>query len=349
MPTGAKQFVFDSEKIQQRLALLFLNRADHALARRLQEDVIKPNADRIIDKFYETLLFLPETRKWLLQGEVIEKLKVTQKDYLLSLGVGFDTAAYFENRLHIGVIHAAIALPLNTYLCAYSVLTQHIVNAFPESITGDPVQMMAMVKFLNRITSLDMSLAVEAYHSSNMSSLETTVEELHSRATLLQAKAEIDALTGVFNRDTVFRRLQELFADEDGPSDLFHIMMVDVDHFKKINDTYGHPAGDAALGEIAQTLAASLRDNDIIGRYGGEEFILALPDIDEEAAFVIAERIRRQVACTTIHANEHAIHVTVSIGLTSRHNSEPLEQLIQRADAALYRAKRNGRDCTVSD
>ena len=122
--------------------------------------------------------------------------------------------------------------------------------------------------------------------------------------------------------------------------------MLDIDHFKQVNDSYGHPAGDAVITALAQVLRETLREVDVIGRIGGEEFVALLPETDRDLAMRTAERLR-----SSLYAHRHpvttpAINVSVSIGVATRIEDEPsLERMLLRADAALYAAKDAGRNC----
>ncbi|GAA4502103.1 GGDEF domain-containing protein [Gluconacetobacter tumulicola] len=120
--------------------------------------------------------------------------------------------------------------------------------------------------------------------------------------------------------------------------------MIDVDHFKSVNDTYGHPAGDEVLRIMAERLRAGLRPLDAVGRYGGEEFMALLTDIGEADSLRISERIRQKVAGTIISFDQHQIPVTCSIGVALSTEADSAETLIHRADQALYRAKQSGRN-----
>jgi diguanylate cyclase (GGDEF)-like protein len=122
-------------------------------------------------------------------------------------------------------------------------------------------------------------------------------------------------------------------------------MMLDVDHFKSVNDTHGHLAGDAVLTNTAQTINNTLREIDCLGRYGGEEFLVILPQTDGHQATRSAERIRETVKETMTQYEDNALKVTVSIGVAVIQKTDHNENdLINRADEALYLAKRNGRD-----
>jgi diguanylate cyclase len=163
----------------------------------------------------------------------------------------------------------------------------------------------------------------------------------------LATLSRTDGLTRLLNRthwlEVVSAELKRHWRS-DAPVSL---LMLDIDHFKNVNDQFGHPVGDEALRNIAQILRESLRDPDTPGRYGGEEFGVVLPDTDAEGACVIAERVRRQVADAVV-AHKPEVRCTVSIGVAEA-TADLLDsrQWIERADRALYRAKALGRNRTV--
>lgn len=158
--------------------------------------------------------------------------------------------------------------------------------------------------------------------------------------------ALFDTLTNLYNR----RYFEERLGIETkkcfyGGSPL-SLIMVDIDHFKKVNDTFGHTEGDRVLREISSLLRASIRKKDIVARYGGEEFILILPEASLEESFTIAERIRRTVEATPFEVAKVRLHLTVSLGISHfpSHRPSSKEELVRMADEALYEAKRAGRN-----
>lgn len=159
----------------------------------------------------------------------------------------------------------------------------------------------------------------------------------------VQRRAVTDALTGVHNRRH-FAELanQHLSATVRNNRSLV-VMMVDVDHFKKVNDTYGHGCGDDVIRMVARTLQSQIRDNDLLGRYGGEEFVVMITE-PHAGPGEVAERLRSAVAATSVDGPLGPVHVTVSIGVTELRPDDDLGQLVTRADEALYHAKQNGRD-----
>jgi diguanylate cyclase (GGDEF)-like protein len=170
----------------------------------------------------------------------------------------------------------------------------------------------------------------------------------NQRAALTEAErhAQIDALTGVLNRRSLLERLDSSCARARARGLPISLLFIDLDHFKEINDSFGHPAGDACLCAIIGPIQAELRQSDVIGRYGGEEFVVILSSADSAAANPIAQRILQRVAGVRVDGFGEPIALTCSIGVAS---SDTLgvwgEHLIAQADAAVYAAKRSGRNC----
>ncbi|MEE9207387.1 MAG: GGDEF domain-containing protein, partial [Gemmatimonadota bacterium] len=162
-----------------------------------------------------------------------------------------------------------------------------------------------------------------------------------------QMLSSTDSLTGLLNRRAFMQRLDEELARSSRYGRPISALMIDIDHFKQFNEMYGHLGGDVALQNVAKTIHGRVREGDIVGRYGGEEFIVALPETVAERAMDIAEQIRRAVASIPLaleNRTEHG-HVTISIGVASwPEGGQVLSKLLQRADTCLYTAKKAGRD-----
>lgn len=165
------------------------------------------------------------------------------------------------------------------------------------------------------------------------------------------ALAYTDTLTGVYNRRYMNAHLDRKIMEIADTVKPVSILMFDIDKFKAINDSYGHNAGDEVLRELARRVSRGVRDIDLVSRYGGEEFVIVMPDADIEVAVAVAERVRVLVADQpfTVNGPAVALPVTISIGVaTTRDPTETAESLIGRADEALYRAKGRGRNCVAS-
>jgi diguanylate cyclase (GGDEF)-like protein len=161
----------------------------------------------------------------------------------------------------------------------------------------------------------------------------------------LEKLAFTDNLTGAFNRHYFTEHASKAFMKDEGGRERACIIMFDIDHFKRVNDTHGHSAGDAILQGVAQKVQGVLRSNDLFARYGGEEFIIYASKASLESALKLAERIRRVVANARFTYAGTEIRVTVSLGVAERERAEgTFSRFINLADEALYAAKANGRN-----
>ena len=160
----------------------------------------------------------------------------------------------------------------------------------------------------------------------------------------LNQKAIRDSLTRCYNKKETGVFLETFLKNFLRYKIPFSILMLDIDFFKKINDTYGHLAGDFILKEISNIIKSLIRDTDICGRFGGEEFIIGLPNTKLIGALKLAERIRKTIENKVFEYNGKKIKITLSIGVTSASKSDSVFSLIERADEALYEAKRKGRN-----
>lgn len=164
----------------------------------------------------------------------------------------------------------------------------------------------------------------------------------------IERLAITDGLTGLFNHRHFQERLSQEFSRIDRFSEPLSVLIIDIDHFKKINDTYGHPVGDAVLKGVADKIRKTIRNIDISARYGGEEFAVILIGTDERGAMNMAERLRKAVMNKTFSADKNTFNVTISIGIsTYTKGIKRKEELIEKADKALYQAKRGGRNRSI--
>lgn len=184
--------------------------------------------------------------------------------------------------------------------------------------------------------------------------LETSQEldKIRDSLKVAEERSNTDALTGLANRRSLdeFLRSAQIVAMEKGES--LSILMIDIDHFKKFNDSYGHQVGDQVLRLVAKVLQDSVREGDLAARYGGEELIAVLPGADLDVCGDVAERIRRRISearLTRRATGEEISSVTVSIGVAEFRMAESAEAMIERSDRALYLAKRLGRNRVVTE
>lgn len=180
--------------------------------------------------------------------------------------------------------------------------------------------------------------------------LEFTASLVNLRDALFGQLYSFDYLTGVYNRQAFYSLLEKEHARITRTSGVSSIVMVDLDYFKKVNDQYGHQAGDKVLAYFASYLKESLRPYDSVGRFGGEEFLLCLPDANVDDAKTIMERVREELAhqqidITGADGKPLTINITASFGVSSISKRHPTSQAIETADIAMYEAKSAGRNC----
>jgi len=204
----------------------------------------------------------------------------------------------------------------------------------------DMLELSARVKSMLRLKVLQDELLTKCQD------LDKINRVLERKSQELELLSRTDALTGLFNR----RYFEERFYAELARSQRYRspicCVMLDVDHFKRINDTRGHQAGDKVLKELGHTLRRTLRDVDLVARYGGEEFVAALPQTGIREGAIVAERLREEIAAKPVEHESGAILVTISAGVATypAPNIADTEALLRAADDALYRAKRTGRN-----
>lgn len=167
------------------------------------------------------------------------------------------------------------------------------------------------------------------------------LKELEKKNQLLAHMVITDGLTGLYNHKYMFERVEMEISEVKRYEKIFSLIMLDVDFFKKVNDTYGHQVGDTVLMEVAHVLKKGLRDVDILGRYGGEEFMIILPEIGDKQAVKAAERLRKDIENMEWEFKD--MKVTISLGVVT-YSGETAEEIVGKADALLYKAKHKGRN-----
>ena len=200
---------------------------------------------------------------------------------------------------------------------------------------GDVVEYIAI-----RHDITDFEQAKEQLKTLNLA-MRKKVNELYDMTSNLETQAQTDNLTGTFNRNKFDEALSFEIQKAKAEGNSLSVILLDIDRFKNINDTYGHQAGDYVLKEIVDIITPSLKRLDIFARWGGEEFIILTPNTDVEGGRILAEKIRVQLEKNIF--NEVG-YVTSSFGVAQYHSSDSVDSLIERADRALYKAKKNGRN-----
>ncbi len=212
------------------------------------------------------------------------------------------------------------------------------IGAFPLISDGEITGCIVARSTLDKLSKRDISYLEQLTRQSAI-----TINRANTYAKVLQY-ATLDALTGLNNRRQFELRLKQEIATTKRQKNPLCAMMIDIDFFKKVNDTYGHASGDTVLKTTASIIKEHLRESDIPSRYGGEEFAILLPYTHIEEAKIVGERLRKAVESTPINIDKKNINVTISMGLAEFSPDETGEELFKRADKALYEAKESGRN-----
>jgi diguanylate cyclase (GGDEF)-like protein len=341
-----EQFGFDADWRRAQLALISLDDESRDTVRQLQQAVLTTDVSRcIVDRFYEQLLH-DSRAETLLASYDIERLKATQADYLADFGVDFRDANYFETRARVGIAHARVGLPLALYLSAFGVMQTLILEVIADCVS-DLGDRNVLSRLVLKLTTLDIAVATEVYHRSSVLDLDRSVKHLQLEQNLLRTQLQQDALTGASSRTSLLAELEGAINRSAKTGQPLCVIMADLDHFKNVNDTYGHLVGDKVLAEIGGRIRAALREFDLVGRYGGEEFVVMLENTSRHTAQQVAERIRQRIAGEPINTGSQRIDLTISQGLAVRVDGDDLQRLLTRADDAMYQAKSAGRNCVA--
>lgn len=344
-------FGFDSTRIQETLSILGLNAQHGVLAERMRAEVIAGKIDELVDS---CLAPLARSRGFtLIERNIgIESFKRAWTERLQYYGQDFDTAEYFGERLAIAATYARAKIPLGILLVQHYLIQQALIDSLSVKFADAASTPRPLVDCVLKLSSLDLYLTAEGYHLPEVAELQKALDNLRKETYRLHQEASIDQLTGLMNYAGLMESLEHQVnaahanqhKNQKGLSGNMCLIMIDLDLFKKINDTHGHVVGDFVLRHVASRLQAAVRDFDIVGRFGGEEFVIIMANTDLELATVIAERVRNGVMNTPLHLKELTIPVTISLGVAMLRPDERKESLLERADVAMYEAKSTGRN-----
>ena len=219
----------------------------------------------------------------------------------------------------------------------------HLIAFLLLSLTG----LLAIFGLQRLFSSLQLERSQrESIIDQRTASLHEEITRRRESQERLRFLAHHDELTGAKNRRWILQQLGELMVKQAETPRHLAVLMLDIDYFKKVNDNHGHDAGDEVLKGFVETLQHHLRRDDLLGRYGGEEFLILLPDTEQHEALLVAERLRQAVETTTYQSNHQPLHITTSLGIALMGTETRIsaEELISRADTALYQAKAEGRN-----
>jgi diguanylate cyclase (GGDEF)-like protein len=326
-------------KMQCKLAMATLKKVEK-LEMKVQFHQTVQNMAKIIETQYELNYILP------IMGEMIDKfiyshltyifLKVrNKKEYKLIWPVNCSNGNIVE---HLKKLTAKTDKLL---------LEDGKMGIFPLHCDGKLIGGIVSYNPFEKLTNAEIEYLLRLCEQAS-----STVDRANSYMKVLK-DATLDALTGLNNRRQFEYRLKQEVSTAKRKNTPLCCMMIDVDHFKAVNDTYGHAAGDAVLKQVAMMIKKEIREYDIASRYGGEEFNVIFPNTSTDEALIIADRLREEISKNRVNIEEWApeqkeITVTISIGISAWNKDKPQPELMyQDADKALYEAKRSGRNKVV--
>lgn len=333
---------------RERLRAFDLDGDASAWVETMHRRVLAQHADRVTDRFYAELQRLPGFRSIMARGFDLQDLKHSQNRYLHDFGRDFGQPHYFESRRRVGMVHHQVGVPLALFIAAHRLLQQTLFEQI-QQVIDDPDERDALQSVALKISMLDLSLAVETFHGLRVHNLTESLNLIGEREREHRRRADTDVLTGLASRAWVLETLDRALSERDSAGTPMCVAMVDLDYFKRINDGFGHVIGDEVLRGAARRIRRALRDTDMMGRYGGEEFLMVLHEASVQRAYEVAERVRRHIEESPLRVEGQSHQVTVSVGLAGARSGDTLIRLLKRADQALYRAKAQGRNQVCVD
>lgn len=336
----------DSDPTQARQVITALGlTADQAMTRKLHSVLTADSVATRVDACLASLAHLPDFSP-AGQNDFGEAFRQGWIDYLNSFGLDFDTPAYFAGRRNFPAACAHAGIPLAVWHLQHSLMLQSIVECLStREHPADDIRLLSAHAM--KLGALDAFLATEAHREAQIDALQKALAEAEEEISRLHHKTSTDHLTGLTSFSSLMEKLEQQVRKAEERGQPLCVLMADLDFFKKVNDTYGHLVGDMVLRHTAQRIRAAVRDFDIVGRFGGEEFTVVLKNTDIALAQVIAERIRDEIGSTPMHVKGVNISITISLGGALLRHGETKEALLDRADTALYEAKQTGRNRVV--
>lgn len=275
------------------------------------------------------------------------KLEDIETAFCYSIALSNEAVVVSDARLHPGLREhrAVVGAPYFRFFAVHPIRNQE----------GQPVGSVSLLDYAPRgaFSEADhcllADLAALAERELHLRQVNASQLDLQKKNKNLRRKSLVDPLIGTWNRGAIMRILGIEAARCDKAGVPLSLIVADLDHFKQINDRYGHPAGDAVLVRVASRLRSCIRPQEALGRYGGEEFLVVLPGASHQTAHAVAERMRAAVAAQPEVVAGTPLKLTISAGVASTElfPSASTEELISRADVALYRAKDSGRNCVM--
>jgi diguanylate cyclase (GGDEF)-like protein/PAS domain S-box-containing protein len=302
-------------------------------------DLVPVARDTLVEKMLDGILVLDEQSRVVDINPAARRLIGEASDRALGQNIETVLSAwpvYLDQFRNVMDAHVELAIDEESERSYIEVVISPLHNR-QGKVTGRLVM-------LRNITA--RRLAQDSLQQAN-EQLKAQLEENEILQAKLREQAIHDALTGTFNRTYLDDTLGRELARAEREASSVSLLMIDIDHFKAVNDTYGHKAGDLMLEALGRLFRGRTRSSDVIFRYGGEEFLALLPGMPLDAAAERAERLREQVATLEVEHEGKSVHITISIGAATYHPGQDADAVLTAADRALYKAKALGRNCVA--
>ena len=299
---------------------------------RLARPILEKNIDRVLDDFYGGILADPVMSQVFKNNHNSQlQAKAMQRIHWLDWVFAANFNAHYLARCkRIGQVHQDRGILPTYYLFGYRFVSQAVKDLIFETCS-DAKLAQRLTQSVEKAIFLDISLAISVYCTEMSASWRRT--------------SLCDQLTNILNRRGATEKLNDIVRAHKGSESTTSLGLLDIDHFKNVNDNFGHDIGDLVLKFVAKLIEDSLRDSDIVGRWGGEEFIIIMPDTCSDMALLTCSRLLETLEKSVTNFNDQSISVTASIGVSSIHREETsFDPALHRADIALYQAKDNGRN-----
>lgn len=345
--TLIEQLKFTKYEIKRRKEYFDLNDEVAQTLVALRE-LIAENVDEIVTEFYRKILQFSEMDHLIGDAETLRRLKNHQRNYILSLFDGQYDEDYVHARLRVGVVHNRIGLHPKYYISAVHNLMSVLRNIVSSHHKKDCGSCGTSLAAIEKILMFDLSLTFDTYINGLMDQVKRSKEELESyaesleeiiseRTKLLKEQARHDGLTSLLNQRSFYSELRRELLRGQRRNHATALIYFDLDGFKKLNDTQGHKRGDEILVAVADAMRTSLRENEIMARYGGDEFCIVLPECTQQQAEQVCQRLCKVIEGATA---DSGVTCSMGIAISMPKNNFDANTLVKMADLAMYEAKK---------
>ncbi len=311
-------------------------------------EVVAENLDEVVDEFYKKILQFSEMDRLIGDAETLRRLKNHQRNYILTLFDGQYDEEYIHARLRVGVVHNRIGLEPKFYISAVHNLLSALRNIIISHHSQNCSSCGAGSAAVEKILMFDLSITFDTYINSLMDEVsrskkdledyaESLEEVISERTKLLKEQAQHDGLTKLLNQRAFYTELRRELMRGQRRNHATVLVYFDLDNFKKLNDSQGHKRGDEILVAVADAMRSTLRESEIIARYGGDEFCIILPESNAQEAQQVCQRLNKVIKEST---EGSGISCSMGIAVSPPDNNYDADSLVKIADKAMYEAKK---------